>query len=67
MAQEEGPDLSFIRDEIEEAIARIRAKQKNFSNEEDVRRALYSAVDALRATSDKIQRAWCFPTWFFLR
>jgi len=67
MAQETGPDLSFIRGEIEDVIKRIKERQKDFASEEDVRKALYSAIDALQATSDKIQKQWCRPTWFFLR
>jgi hypothetical protein len=66
MAKEAGPDISFIRDEIKNAIDRIRAKQKDFSGQDDVRKALSSAVDALQATSDKIQQEWCLITWFFM-
>ena len=66
MAQEKGPDLSFIRDEIEGAIARIRARQKDLSGQDEVRKALSSAVDELQAAEDKIQKAWCFPGWFFI-
>jgi hypothetical protein len=67
MAQEEKPpQLKFIGDEIDDLIQQIRATERDYPNQQDVRRVLTEAIDVLKAAEDSIKKT-CGPTWFILR
>lgn len=67
MAQDEKPpQLRFIGDDLDDLIQRIRATERDYPNEEDLRKALTEAIDVLKAAEDRI-KTFCGPGWFFIR
>lgn len=64
--QEKPPQLKFIGDDLDDLIQRIRATERDYPNEEDVKKVLTEAIDVLKAAEDRI-RSFCRPTWFLIR
>ncbi len=65
--QEKPPALKFIGDELDDLMERIRATERDYPNEEDVKKVLAEAIDILKTAEDRIKSFCRPPTWFIAR
>lgn len=67
--EEEGPDLSFIRDVIDEMKRNLegRREQPGFRKGEPGFDALEGALSRLESAKTSFRETWCRPTWFIAR
>jgi hypothetical protein len=66
MAEEKPPQLKFIGDEIDDLIQQIRATERDYPTQQDVKNLLTEAINILKTAEDSIKKS-CGPTWFMLR
>ena len=58
---------SFIGDDIDKLVARLRKAQETHTDDPEARQAVKAAVAQLRALRKDIRKDLFLPTWFILR
>jgi len=64
--QEQSPQVKYIGDEIEDLIQRIRATERDYLNQEEVKRVLSEAIEVLKSAENAIKSS-VGPSWFIVR